>query len=303
MNVKKKMAGYHHWLPVQNPEGFLRFIQNEQFWAHIWGLLVREIAIYWEGRSAIHSWGAPKAFQQLSWECFLSLVDTSLKKGHPVAGESKHLFSFGKEGTKTPSINVRGTGEGGYFSLKIIHMKTSKPPPQENPDVSLMWHSSDASSEKWRAALSTVPRSVKVIFSPFFLSLAKRLSCLAPLPTSTSPHHVAYGLVHTHPSQPLQSHCLALLRVTGRMASFPRVLRSLGSTCHLTAAVQTLPAGHHEAESRCQGRGCANHFCSPAQGRDVWIHTLALWHLRGESRVAWLVRVGVGVVRDESQQL
>ena len=68
-------------------------------------------------------------------------MDTSLKKGHPVAAKSKHLFSFGKEATKTPSINVRGTGEGGYFSLKIIHMKTSKLPPQENPDVSLMWHS------------------------------------------------------------------------------------------------------------------------------------------------------------------
>jgi len=46
---------------------------------------------------------------------FSQPVDTSLKKGHPVAGESEHLFSIGKEGTRTPSINVRGTGEGSYL--------------------------------------------------------------------------------------------------------------------------------------------------------------------------------------------
>lgn len=124
----------------KNPEGFPRLIQNEQFWAHISGLLVREIVIYWEDRGATHSWGTPKAFgvhpaafQQLSWECFLSPVDISLKKGHPVAGESEHIFSFGKEGTRIPSMNVRGTGEGGYLFTQDNSHEDLKTTSQRKP--------------------------------------------------------------------------------------------------------------------------------------------------------------------------
>lgn len=134
----------------KNPEGFPRLIQSEQFWAHIWGLLVREIVIYWEDRSATHSLNGVHlkllgCTQQLFSNCHESVFSawwTSAWRKATQLQVSLNTFSLlVRKALEYPPWMSGAQEKEAIYLLKIIHMKTSKPPPKENPDVSLMWHS------------------------------------------------------------------------------------------------------------------------------------------------------------------
>lgn len=127
---------------LQNPG--VAMIQSEQPWALIWGLLIREIAIYLVDRRATHPWGASEAslFSNCHESAFSAQWTWAWRKAIQLHMSLNIFALLVRKELNHPTINVRDVGKGGclftqessYTDLKT----TAQRKPSCLPDVAFL---------------------------------------------------------------------------------------------------------------------------------------------------------------------